>query len=223
MVASIVIQVSNQCGGPEAVSYGCRKYRVDNSTLIDTLVKQIDADHGMEEGTSYMDNKILMVSVGIGDNQDDTFMIDGDRMKDRKVSDFEFSYDETIPNRIAIMTKGWKNQDAGTVVREIGITQVKQESTEDVEEWEKLGMSRAEWVSATVKQMSEDVAHVAEKYETVLKDLEDAKRDVSAKEGGSLPLEKSLPHDILTRKCFAIVKNNATGCCQTGRVTDSKA
>ena len=138
MSASLVIQVSNQVGGPEAMSYGSKKYRVHKDTLIDTLVKQIDADHGMEEGSSYMSNKILCVNVGIGDSQDVTFVIDGDRMKDRKMEDFDFSVDEQIPNRIAIMTKGWKNQDAGTVVREI--IEVKKESVDDMEEGEKAGV-----------------------------------------------------------------------------------
>ena len=109
------------------------------------------------------------------------------------------------------MTKGWTNQDAGTVVREIGITQVKQESTEGVEEWEKLGMQRSEWVSATVKQMSEDVAHVADKFETVLKDLEEAKRDVNEKEVGLFAIGKEFATRYLDTKMVCHSEKQCNG------------
>ena len=101
----VIIQVSNECGGPESLTYGTRMYRLDTRISIGDLVKKLDEDHGMTEGMTYMDNKVMVVSVGIGDDQDDTFIIDGATQVDRKVTDFELSYEECIPNRVAIIKK----------------------------------------------------------------------------------------------------------------------
>jgi hypothetical protein len=202
----VIVQVSNECGGPEALTYGTKLYRLDKRVLIGDLVKKIDEDHGMTGGMTYMDNKIMVVSVGIGDDQDDEFIIDGARQADRQVSNYAFSDEECIPNRIAIMKRKWKSQAANTVV-----TEVKLEESEDEGEWKTLGLTRPAWVSQKLKDMSKDVEEVAEKFEAVCKELEDAKKDVTVKEIGLFAIGQEFATRYLETKMFCSDEKQGIG------------
>jgi hypothetical protein len=209
----VVIQVSNECGGPEALTYGTRMYRLDTRITIGDLVRKLDEDHGMTDGMTYMDNKIMVVSVGIGDDQDDEFIIDGARQVDRKVSDYDFSEEECIPNRVAIMKRKWKNQAANTVVTEVssGVQEVKLEESEEEGEWKTLGLTRPAWVSQKLKDMSSEVEEVADKFEAVCKELEDAKKDVTEKEIGLFAIGQEFATRYLETKMFCSDEKQGIG------------
>ena len=103
---SFLIQVTNQTGLPEAVKFGCKKYRVRKDAIIEKFVRTIVTDHELpnkEDEATYMSDKVMTVHVGIGDSRDQTFVAwDGDRLKDRRLEDLPFSDEEAVPNRIAI-------------------------------------------------------------------------------------------------------------------------
>ena len=180
------------------MSYGCKKYKLSKDARIETLVKQIAKDHGVPD---YMDDKILFVNVGIGDTQDETFVAwEGERMRTWAMQDCPFSDNVSIPNRVSIMKSSWKMQYACVTVSEI--LEVKEEADEVVTEWEQRGMTRAAWAFATNVQMSRDVAEVAEQFETVLQDLEDAKKDVIAKEEGLFAVGREFATRYLDTKMF---------------------
>jgi hypothetical protein len=201
-----LIQVTNQTGQPEAVTYGCKKYRVRKETLIERFVKEIVKDHGFEAESGYMRDKMLTVRVGIGDALDETFVAwDGDRLKDRKLEDLPFSDSEAVPNRVAIMKNNWKMEDPGEEVREIDM---KDEEEEEVEtEWALRGMTRAQWTYETCAEMSREVGQVADKWTQVLQEHYDARKNRD-----SLRSAKNLPHVTLTQKCSVSKRATVTAC-----------
>ncbi len=54
-------------------------------------------------------------------------------------------------------------------------------------------MSRLEWVHDLSSMMSQDVKQVAKKYEEMLKELQDAQKDVKVKEEGLFEICHTAP------------------------------
>ncbi len=154
MSGLLLSQVSNQTGSPEAVAYGCKKYRVSMDTRVDKLVDTVVKDHRLPDDSDYMKDKMMCVKVGIGDAQDETFLLwEGETTKGMSLKEFAFSENTSIPNRVAIMHSAWQREVADDDMREI-IEEVKEEDLET--EWGLKGMSRQAWVYAKGQQMLQD-------------------------------------------------------------------
>jgi hypothetical protein len=208
MAGTYLIQVSDQTGVPAAVSYGCKKYRVSKDTRVDKLVDTVVKDHGLPDDSDYMKDKMMCVKVGIGDAQDETFLLwEGETTKGMSLKEFAFSERESIPNRVAIMNSAWQREVADDDIREIH--EVKEEDHET--EWGLRNMTRQEWVFAKGQQMSHDVAQVADKYEDVLNDLRNARKDVMMKEEGLFEIGKEFATRYLDTKMWCLSEGVGNG------------